>query len=55
MFAPGDREFAGHAASYRASFGSPELSTLTTALGRLVAASDGVAEAVARGILDTKA
>ena len=46
MIAPGEREFAGNAADYRASFGSPELSALTTALSRLVAASDGVADAV---------
>ena len=46
MLAPGDREFAGTAADYRAGFGSPELSALTTALSRLVATSDGVAEAV---------
>jgi hypothetical protein len=48
MFAPGDTEFAGNAAEGRAGFGSTELSALTTALGRLVAASDGVAEAVTR-------
>ena len=46
MIAPGEREFAGNAVDYRASFGSPELSALTNALSRLVAASDGVAEAV---------
>jgi hypothetical protein len=46
MLTPGDREFAGNAADYRASFGSPELSALTTALSRLVATSDGVADAV---------
>jgi hypothetical protein len=46
MLTPGDREFAGNAVDYRASFGSPELSALTAALGRLVAASDGVAHAV---------
>jgi hypothetical protein len=48
MFAPGDREFAGNAPNYAASFGSAELAALTTALGRLVAASDGVADAVTR-------
>ena len=48
MFAPGDREFAGNAVDYRASFGSTELSALTNALGRLVAASDGMAQAVTR-------
>jgi hypothetical protein len=48
MFAPGDLEFAGNAVSFRASFASPELSALTTALTRLVAASDGVADAVTR-------
>jgi hypothetical protein len=48
MLAPGDLEFAGNAADYRASFGSPELSALTTVLARLVAASDGVADAVTR-------
>jgi hypothetical protein len=48
MFAPGDHEFAGNAPSYVAGFGSPELTALTTALGRLVAASDGVADAVTR-------
>jgi hypothetical protein len=48
MVTPGDREFAGSAVDYRASFGSPELSALTTTLGLLVAASDGVGEAVTR-------
>jgi hypothetical protein len=48
MLAPGDLEFAGNAADYRASFGSPQLSALTTALGRLVAATDGMADAVTR-------
>jgi hypothetical protein len=48
MFAPGDLEFAGNTVSFRASFASPELSQLTTALTRLVAASDGVADAVTR-------
>ncbi len=48
MFAPGDREFADSAVGYRVSFGSPELIALTTALSRLVSASDGVAEAVTR-------
>jgi hypothetical protein len=48
MLAPGDTEFAGNAASFRASFASPELSELTTALISLVAASDGVADAVTR-------
>jgi hypothetical protein len=48
MFAPGDLELAGNAVSYRASFGSAELSALTTALTNLLAASDGVAEAVTR-------
>jgi hypothetical protein len=48
MFAPGDREFAGSAVGYRVSFGSPELTALTTALNRLVSASDGVADAVTR-------
>ena len=48
MLAPGDLEFAGNAVDYRAGFGSTELSALTTALGRLIAASDGVADAVTR-------
>jgi hypothetical protein len=48
MFAPGEIEFAGNAVSFRASFASPELSALTTALTGLVAASDGVADAVTR-------
>jgi hypothetical protein len=48
MFAPGDHEFAGNAPSYPAGFGSTDLTALTTALGRLVAASDGVADAVTR-------
>ena len=48
MLAPGDLEFAGNAASYRADFGSPALSALSAALGRLAAASDGVADAVTR-------
>jgi len=48
MFAPGDREFAGNAAARRGGFGSPELTALATALTSLVAASDGVAEAVQR-------
>jgi hypothetical protein len=46
MVTPGEREFAGNAADRRADFGSTELSALTVALGRLVAASDGVADAV---------
>jgi hypothetical protein len=48
MFGPGVREFAGSAVDDRAGFSSPELSALTAALGRLVAVSDRVAEAVRR-------
>jgi hypothetical protein len=48
MFAPGDIEVAGSPASFRASFASPQLTALTSALTRLVAASDGVADAVTR-------
>jgi hypothetical protein len=48
MVTPGEREFAGNAAERRADFGSTELSALTVALGRLVVASDGVADAVTR-------
>jgi hypothetical protein len=48
MLAPGDLEFAGNAVGYRADFGSPALSALSAALGRLAAASDGVADAVTR-------
>ena len=48
MLAPGDLEFAGDAVDYRAGFSSPALSALTAALGRLVAMSDGVADAVKR-------
>jgi hypothetical protein len=48
MFAPGDREFAGNAVAYRGGFGSPEVTALTSALSSLVAASDGVADAVTR-------
>ena len=48
MFAPGDVEFAGNATSLRASFASPELAQLTAALTELVAASDGVTDAVTR-------
>jgi len=48
MFAPGDVELAGNAAGFQASFASPELSQLASALARLVAASDGVADAVTR-------
>jgi len=48
MLAPGDVELAGNAASFRASFASPELTELTSVLARLVAASDGVADAVTR-------
>jgi hypothetical protein len=48
MLAPGDVEVAGHAADFRASFASPELSQLAAALTRLVASSDGVADAVTR-------
>jgi hypothetical protein len=48
MFAPGDNEFAGSAVDYRAGLGSAELSALTSALSGLVAASDGMADAVTR-------
>jgi hypothetical protein len=48
MLAPGDLEFAGDAVGYRADFGSPALSALKAALGRLATASDGVADAVTR-------
>lgn len=48
MLARGESELAGNAVDYRASFSSPELSALTIALGRLVEASDGVADAVTR-------
>jgi hypothetical protein len=48
MFAPGDHALAGPAVDYRASFGSIELTALTDALSRLVAASDGMADAVTR-------
>src|ERR1035437_3317655 len=48
MFAAGEREFAGYAEGYRASFGSTDLSALTTALGRLAEATDGMADAVTR-------
>jgi len=48
MLAPGDLEFAGDAVGYRADFASPELYALSAALGRLAAASDGVADAVTR-------
>jgi len=48
MLAPGDLEFAGSAVDRRAGFSSPALSALTAALGRLVAMSDGVADAVKR-------
>lgn len=48
MLAPGDTEFAGNAVGFRVSFGSTELTALASALNRLVAASDGVADAVTR-------
>ena len=48
MFAPGDVDLAGNSVGFRAGFASPELSQLTSALARLVAASDGVADAVTR-------
>jgi hypothetical protein len=48
MFAQGDLTLAGNAVDFRADFGTPALSALTAALSRLVAASDGVAEAVRR-------
>jgi hypothetical protein len=48
MFAPGDVDLAGNSVGFRAGFASPELSQLTAALTRLVAASDGVADAVTR-------
>ncbi|HEX7490706.1 MAG TPA: hypothetical protein VF337_03265 [Candidatus Limnocylindrales bacterium] len=48
MFAQGDLTRAGNAVDFRADFGTPTLSALTAALDRLVAASDGVAEAVRR-------
>jgi hypothetical protein len=48
MFAPGEREFAGNAAAYGASPGSPELYALTSALGRLATAADGATDAVTR-------
>lgn len=48
MFAAGEREFAGYAEGYRASFGSTDLSALTAALGRLAEATDGMADAVTR-------
>ncbi len=48
MIAPGDVEFAGNAASFRASFASPELSRLASALTSLVEISDGVTDAVTR-------
>jgi len=48
MLAPGDLEFAGSAVDRRAGLSSPALSALTAALGRLVAMSDGVADAVKR-------
>jgi hypothetical protein len=48
MFAQGDLTLAGNAVEFRADFGTPALAALTAALSRLVAASDGVAEAVGR-------
>lgn len=48
MLAPGDREFAGSAVAYRDGFGSAEVTELESALSRLVAASNGMAEAVSR-------
>ena len=48
MFAQGDLTLAGNAVDFRADFGTPALSALTNALSRLVAASDGVADAVRR-------
>ena len=48
MLAQGDLTPAGIAVDYRGDFGTPALSALTAALSRLVAASDGVAEAVRR-------
>ena len=48
MLAPGESELAGYEVSSRASFGSAELNALAIALSRLVAASDGVADAVTR-------
>jgi len=48
MFAPGDGGVAGNAVAYSAGFGSPALSALTSALGHLEAACDGVGEAVTR-------
>jgi|ERR1035437_442289 hypothetical protein len=48
MFAQGDLTLAGNAVDFRADFGTPALSALTIALSRLVAASDGVADAVRR-------
>jgi hypothetical protein len=48
MFAQGDLALAGNAVDYRADFGSPALSALTSALDRLIAATDVVADAVRR-------
>jgi hypothetical protein len=48
MFAPGEGGFAGSAAEYRDGLGSAEVSELASALGRLLAASEGMAEAVSR-------
>jgi hypothetical protein len=48
MLARGEIELAGNQIDYDAGFGSPELSALTSALGRLVAVSDGLAAAVTR-------
>jgi hypothetical protein len=48
MVTPGDREFAGSAVAYADGFSSAGISELTNALSRLVAASDGMADAVTR-------
>lgn len=48
MFAPGDIDLSGNSVSFRASFASPELTALASALTRLVKSSDAVADAVTR-------
>ena len=52
MLTPGDLEFAGSTVGYDVRFGSPEVSqelaALVSALSRLIAISDGVADAVGR-------
>ena len=48
MFLADDRDFDAYGANYRAGIGSIRLTALTAALGRLIGASDAVADAVRR-------